>query len=146
QKGKPAVAGNKADSGHSRSKSLSLGVGEEMLRRMARGTLLAALMALAGACGSTTPTTPTTLPPVTDTFTGTLNPASASIHSFTTLTGGSVVATLTGVQPDATKTVGFSLGIYNLTLNTCTVVMDNPAALQTFAFNATASSIGAYCV
>jgi hypothetical protein len=113
---------------------------------MARGTLLAALMALAGACGDTTVTQPTTLPPLTETFTGTLNPSSAAIHSFTTLTGGSVVATLTGVQPDATKTVGFSLGIYNLTLNSCTVIMDNPSALQAFAFNATASSIGAYCV
>src|ERR1041385_7980658 len=117
-----------------------------MLRRIARGRRRAALMALAGPCHKTTATAPTTLPPLTETFTGTLNPASASIHSFTTLTGGSVVATLTGVQPDSTKTVGFSLGLFNLTLNTCTVVMDNTAALQSFAFTATASSIGAYCV
>src|SRR5262245_36079262 len=117
-----------------------------MSGRIGRGLAVAALMALASACGDKVTTQPTPLPPVSETFTGTLTAASASVHSFTTLTGGSVEATLTGVAPDATKTVGFSLGTFNLTLNTCTVIMDNPAALQAFAFKATASSIGAYCV
>ena len=118
-----------------------------MLRGIARGVVLVALMALTSACGddTVTPTTPTVVT-ITETYTGTLIPASAGTFTFTTLTGGPVVATLTGVQPDATKTVGFSLGIYNLTLNSCTVIMDNPSALQAFAFSATASSIGGYCV
>ncbi len=117
-----------------------------MLRRIACGTLLCALAALAGACSSaTTPTTPTTPTTVTETFTGTLNPASTNVHSFLTLLGGPVTVTLSDVGPDATKTIGFSLGTFNPTLNVCTVVFDNPAALKTAVFSATASTGGYYC-
>jgi hypothetical protein len=116
-----------------------------MLRRMACGTLLCAIAALAGACSDKI-TAPTQVPtPITETFEGTLNPSSTTVHPFLTLTGGPVVATLTAVGPDATKTVGFSLGTFNATLNTCTVVFDNPAALQGAAFNAAASTTGFYC-
>jgi hypothetical protein len=115
-----------------------------MLRGIARGVVVAALGALAGACGSsTTPTTPTVVT-ITENYTGTLIPASAGTFTFTTLTGGSVVSTLTTIGPDNTKTVGFSLGTYNGV--TCTVILDNAAATQGFAFNAATSSIGTYCV
>jgi hypothetical protein len=117
-----------------------------MFRRIACGILLSATAALAAACGDTT-TGPTPTPTmITETFTGNVNPAGGATHSFITLTGGSIKATLTAVGPDATKNVGFSLGTFNSTLNTCTVVFDNPAALQAFEFSANASSIGAYCV
>ena len=117
-----------------------------MFRRSACGILLSAPAALAAACGDTT-TGPTPTPTmITETFTGNVNPAGGATHSFITLTGGSIKATLTAVGPDATKNVGFSLGTFNSTLNTCTVVFDNPAALQAFEFSANASSIGAYCV
>jgi hypothetical protein len=115
-----------------------------MLRGIARGIVLAALTALAGACGST----PTVLAPtpvtITETYSGTLIPASAGVFTFTTLTGGSVVETLTALGPDNTKTVGLSLGTFNGVV--CTVLIDNPAALQGFSFNATTSSVGTYCV
>lgn len=119
-----------------------------MLRRIACGTLLCAMAALAGACGSSTPTTPTTptTTTTTETFTGELNPAGTTLHPIFTFTGGPVIATLTVVGPDATKTIGFSMGVYNPTLNICTVVFDNPAALQSAVFNATASTSGFYCV
>jgi hypothetical protein len=107
--------------------------------------VLCAMAALA-ACGDTTTGTTPTPTPVTETFTGSVSPASGNTHAFTTLTGGTVKATLTAVGPDATKNVGFSLGTFNTTLNTCSAVFDNPAALQSFEFNVTASSIGAYCV
>jgi hypothetical protein len=117
-----------------------------MLRRIARGTLLAALAALAGGCGgTTTPTTPT-VNPTTDTFTGTLAPANANTHTFFTFAGGSVTATLTAVGPDPTQTIGFSLGTFNATTSVCTVVLDNSAALQAFKFTATASTLGTFCV
>ena len=116
-----------------------------MLRRMACGTLLCAIAALAGACSDKI-TAPTEKPtPITETFTGTLNPSSTTVHPFLTLTGGPVTAVLTEVGPDATKTVGFSLGTFNPTLNICTVVFDNPAALQGAAFAASASTTGFYC-
>jgi hypothetical protein len=115
-----------------------------MFRGIARGIGLAALAALAGACGST-PTTPTApIATITETYQGTVIPASAGVFTFTTLTGGSIVATLTTIGPDNTKTVGFSLGTYSGAV--CTVILDNIAATQGFAFNATASSIGTYCV
>ena len=88
-----------------------------MLRGIARGTVLAALLALAGACGSTTtPTTPT-IATITETYSGTLIPASAGTFSFTTLNGGSVTATLTAVTHTVTtvysrpgSTTGHSVG------------------------------------
>jgi hypothetical protein len=117
-----------------------------MLRRIACGMLLCALAALAEACGSST-TAPTPAPtPITETFEGTLNPASTNVHTIVAaLTGGAVTATLTVVGPDATKTIGFSLGTFNPTTNVCTVVFDNPAALPGAVFNATASTAGFYC-
>jgi hypothetical protein len=117
-----------------------------MLRRMACGTLLCAMAALAGACAKTViPTLPSGTP-ITETFTGTLNSASTTVHPFVAaLTGGPVTVTLAAVGPDAAKTVGFSLGTYNPTLNVCTVVFDNPAALQGAVFTATASTAGFFC-
>ena len=116
-----------------------------MFRRIACGALLVTGLALAGCSDTTTGIAPTP-PPVTDTFTGTVAPAGGSTHSFTTFTGGSIKAVLTAVGPDSSKNVGFSLGTFNPTANTCSAVFDNPAATQAFEFNATASTIGAYCV
>jgi hypothetical protein len=115
-----------------------------MLRRTARGILVAMLAAVAAACGDTE--TPTAPPPtiITETYSGTLIPSSAGTFTFTTLTGGAVISTLTALGPDNSKTVGFSLGTYGG--GVCTVIMDNAAATQGFAFTATTSSIGTYCV
>ena len=117
-----------------------------MLRRMACGILVCALAALTAGCGDTNTGPAPTPVPVTETFTGTVSPAAGSTHAFVTLTGGPITATLTAVGPDPAKNVGFSLGTFNSTLNTCSAVFDNPAALQSFEFKVTASSIGAYCV
>ena len=117
-----------------------------MFRRIAGGMLLCVMGALAVGCGdSLNPVVPDATP-ITETFTGSVNPAGGGTHSFITLTGGPIKATLTAVGPDPAKNIGFSLGTFNTTLNTCTAVFDNPAALQAFEFNVTASSIGAYCV
>ena len=116
-----------------------------MLRRIARGVVVAALIALTSACGSTTTIVQPTPITVNESFQGTLIPASAGVFTFTsTLTGGTVVATLTTLGPDSTKTVGLSIGTFNGSV--CTVILDNPAATQGFSFNATSSSVGTYCV
>ena len=116
-----------------------------MLRRIARGVVLAALVALTSACGSTTTVIQPTPVTVNESFQGTLIPASAGVFTFTsTLTGGTVVATLTALGPDSTKTVGLAIGTFNGAV--CTVILDNPAATQGFSFNATSSSVGTYCV
>ena len=118
-----------------------------MFRRIACGTLLCAIGALAGACGDTTVAPTPVVTPITEKFEGTINPAGVNVHAVVAaLTGGAVKVTLDLVGPDATKTLGFSLGTYNPTLNICTVVFDNPAALPGAAFSATASTQGFYCV
>jgi len=52
-----------------------------MLRGIARGVVLAALAALAGACGSSTTTTAPTVVTITETYTGTLIPASPGLSA-----------------------------------------------------------------
>ncbi len=115
-----------------------------MFRGIGRGVVLAALAALVSSCGGTTVTPTAPIATITETYQGTLIPASAGVFTFTTLTGGTVVSTLTTLGPDNTKTVGFSLGSYSGAV--CTVILDNFAATQGFAFNATTSSVGTYCV
>jgi hypothetical protein len=117
-----------------------------MFRRIAGGMLLCVMGALAVGCGDNLNPVVPDATPITETFAGSVNPAGGGTHSFITLTGGPIKATLTAVGPDPAKNIGFSLGTFNTTLNTCTAVFDNPAALQAFEFNVTASSIGAYCV
>jgi hypothetical protein len=118
-----------------------------MLRRIVCGIGLAAALAMASGCHTTTinPTVPTGVI-TTETFTGLLNPNGANVVSFVTQSGGAVVATLTSVGPDATQTIGFSMGTFNTASNTCTTIFDNTAALQSASFNTQASTIGAYCV
>jgi hypothetical protein len=116
-----------------------------MLRRIGCGLLLGAMAVLAG-CGDTKIDPGPTPTEITETFTGTVNPASGATHSFVTLLGGAVTATLTAVGPDPAKNVGFSLGTFNSTLNVCTAVFDNPAALPAFEFKANATTLGSYCV
>ena len=117
-----------------------------MFRRIVCGIGLATALAVASGCHTTTisPTVPNA--PTTQTFTGLLNPNGANVASFVTETGGAVVATLTSVGPDATQTIGFSMGTFNTASNTCTTVFDNPAALPSANFNTQASTVGAYCI
>jgi hypothetical protein len=117
-----------------------------MRRSLARSVLLCALAVLAGACGSSSsPTNPTPVT-VTDTFTGTLNQNAAVVHTYTTSTAGAVTATLTAVGPDATKTIGFAIGSYNTTTNTCQVIIDNPQSLVGQQHAGSVTSQGTYCV
>jgi hypothetical protein len=113
-----------------------------------RRLVFCALVALTACGGSTTPVTPTPTI-VTDTFTNNttpLAPNGAFSYSFSTTTSGTVTATLTSVLPDATKVIGFQMGIWTAATNTCTAVQSNDAALQGAVFTATASTAGTYCV
>jgi hypothetical protein len=116
-----------------------------MFRRFAGGLLLCALGALAASCNSTT-TTPTSLNTTTDTFTGTLTPNKSDQHAFVTTAGGAVSSTLVTIGPDNTISVGFSMGTYNATTNVCTIVLDNPAAVQGSTLSGTASTSGIFCL
>ena len=119
------------------------------MQRLISGVRLAALI-LAGStliagCGSDT--TPSTLPtpnPVTETFTGTVSQASATVQPFTANAAGLVTATLTTLGPLSTITMGFDMGTYSGTV--CTVNLANAAAVQGSILTATAATAGTFCV
>lgn len=116
-----------------------------MFRPFGRGLLLCAALALAARCGAgATPIVPTNPTITTDTFTGQLTPNGAFTHQFAVHATGKVTATLTSVQPDATKTIGFSLGTVIGT--TCQAVLANDAAVQTNVLTGTAQIGGSFCL
>ena len=99
------------------------------------------------ACDDETPTTPTNRrDPVTDTFTGEVTQNGAKIHTFSTVSSGTVSVTLKQVAPDSSLVIGLALG--NWSANSCQVVFDNAAATQGFTFlpAPTMSGIGDLCV
>jgi hypothetical protein len=76
--------------------------------RFVSGRLLVLLAAgaMAGGCSNPAGSTST----VTETFSGTLSASGFDSHSFTVNNSGDVDATLTGLAPQSTITVGFGLG------------------------------------
>src|SRR5262249_4281501 len=116
-----------------------------MFRRIACGSLLCGVLALAAGCADKIPPIPTPTV-VNETFTGTVHPASGETHTLITPAGGARTARPPAVGHGSTTNGGFSLGTFSPVLNTCSAVFDNPAALQSFELKATASTIGNYCV
>lgn len=117
---------------------------------MRRVTLACTLMLplLAAGCGDdpVTPTTPSTPTLVTDTFTGTVTRNGATSHPFPIVSaaGGDVTAVLKTLSPDATATVGMSLGTWNGT--GCQAVISNDRATVASAILGSATSTGTLCV
>jgi hypothetical protein len=117
-----------------------------MHRLMPRGLLpLAAVMALSACSSNSTPaaTTPTPVT-LTDTFDGVLTQNGAITHPFIVTASGSVTALLSTESPDATVTIGMSLGTW--TGATCTVILTNDKAIQGSTVVGTASGSGSLCV
>jgi hypothetical protein len=107
--------------------------------------LVAVLLGAAAACTSDDPITPTPQPAtVTETFADTLTPNGARPHPFSTAAAGSVGATITKLEPDATVRVGISLGTWNGTV--CSTVVSNDNATQATVITASASAAGRLCV
>jgi hypothetical protein len=107
----------------------------------------AAMSLLAAACGSDTPTTPTEPPPtqVTNTFNGTLQRNDAANHAFSVSASGTVTATISALS-DSGATVGLSLGAWNATTGSCSVLIDNSQATQGTQIFGSASGVGNLCV
>lgn len=82
----------------------------------------------AAGCSSSVPTLPTTSTPTTFTevFSGTINRNGASSHPFISQGSGTAQATLTSLLPDATGTLGISLGTWDG--SACTFVTANDKA------------------
>ncbi|MGH8638567.1 MAG: hypothetical protein ACREUZ_15630 [Burkholderiales bacterium] len=118
--------------------------------RLLNTKLLGALLlscALAGCDDEpTTPTNPTPANPVTDTFSGTVTQNGAGTHNFAVSTGGAVTATLKTIGTDNTLVVGLSLGNWNSTASSCSIVLANDAATGGAVLTGTMTASGTLCV
>lgn len=117
-----------------------------MFRSVFRPAWLVVLLAVMPACSDDQPTTPTTPtnPPVTETFSGSINPNGAATHTFTGSTAGNVTATLSAVGPDSATIVGFLLGVWNG--GSCTTVTASDAASQNTVLYGNLSASAVLCV
>jgi hypothetical protein len=81
--------------------------------------------AVAGCSNSNTVTAPSGTPVlVTESFNGTLSPATTNYYTFVAKTGN-VVMTMKSIGPDPTVKIGMEIGVFNGL--TCTIAMDNPS-------------------
>ncbi|MGE0462717.1 MAG: hypothetical protein AB7Q16_15240 [Vicinamibacterales bacterium] len=117
-----------------------------MFRSVFRPVALVALLTVMPACSDDQPTTPTTPtnPPVTETFSGSINPNGGATHTFTGSTAGNVTATLSAVGPDSAAIVGFLLGVWNG--SSCTTVTASDAASQNTVLYGNLSASAVLCV
>ena len=90
------------------------------------------------------PNTPTVI--VTDTFTGALVQNGATTHSFNVATTGTVKATLKAIGADNTLVVGFSMGTWIASSNSCSIVLANDAATGGSVLQGTMTGTGTLCV
>jgi hypothetical protein len=118
------------------------------MRRLISGLLLLGAIAVGGCNEDQTPTppgtpTPPATPTVTETFSGTLTMNGATTFPFTATAGGTVTLTLTSLAPDATLTIGLSLGTW--TGSACQIVLANDAAAQAATISGTVTSAASLC-
>jgi hypothetical protein len=105
------------------------------------------LASVVGACDDTaTPVTPTPADPKTETFTGSITQNGASTHDFAVSAGGAVTATLKAIGTDNTLVVGFSVGNWNSTASSCSIILANDAATAGAFHSGTMTAVGSLCV
>jgi hypothetical protein len=111
-----------------------------------RWLCLAVAVASVAACSENLPTTPTTptVDPITEIFSGTLNPNGAATHTFSSSGAGTATATLTSISPDDTLSMGLSMGIWNGT--GCSIVLSNDMAVQSSSLLGNVSQAGQLCI
>ena len=116
-----------------------------MLRFRTFGALLL-LAPLAAGCGddnsTNTPTAPTPVA-VTETLSGTLTPNGGRTHEFVVQQAGTVVVKLTALAPDASISIGLSLGTWNGAV--CQAILSNDRALLNAAVTGNAQNTGFFC-
>jgi len=120
------------------------------MRRPLSGIALIALLAVtATACDDddspTTPTTPTTTE-VTETYTGTLQRNGGLTFTFRNNVAGSLVASLSSLDPDTTAAIGLAIGTWNQERFACQLTIVNDAAFEGAAVVGTTTGTAELCV
>ena len=105
------------------------------------------LAAAAAGCDNGPVITPTPIgPSVTQTFTGTLTKNGAATFQFSSLSRGTISATLTSVNPDASLALGISLGTWNITTASCQTILANDTATVGTGVTGSVSGVGDLCL
>ena len=110
-----------------------------MVRPIASLLTLLALTVAATGCGSdaATPTSPTDPVATVEVFSdATLNRNGARVHPFAVQAPGTVTATLTTLEPDATVLIGMGLGTWNGVACNITIANDSDFGLSGAVFSA----------
>ena len=116
-----------------------------MLTKLFPAGILAVALVQAACSDSINPTVPTDpVIPINETFTGTLTLNGADTIPFSVTRSGSVTATIASLAPDATVTVGLSLGTWNGTA--CSTVISNDSATVGTTVTGAADREGRLCV
>ena len=120
------------------------------MRRMSLSVVLAAGLT-ASACSNNNPfltqPTDTSTPAVskTDTFEGSVTVNGGTTNPFIVERAGTVTAVVSALEP-SDATVGFLIGTWNSTTNSCQLVIVNDAAVAASTLIGTASVAGNFCV
>jgi len=102
---------------------------------------------LAAGCDNGPVITPTPVgPTVTQTFTGTLTRNGALTHQFSSLSRGTITATLTSVNPDSAMALGISLGTWNISQSSCQIILANDSATVGTGVTGSVSGVGDLCL
>ena len=114
-----------------------------MFRLLSTSAVLVSCLVAAGC--SDDPVVAPIDPPVqiSETFSGTLNVNSASMHTFVTDRPGQVVARIDSLSPLSDAVVSYVLGTWNGSYCTAMFIKDDATSGATFVGNASA---GAFCV
>jgi hypothetical protein len=109
--------------------------------------LLALTLGAGAACDDNTTTTTTPTTPGTSTsesFPGAVTVNGAVTHQFAATQRGNVTATLSSIDPDASQTLGISLGTWNGTA--CQIIIANDQAVVGSSILGVVSGVGNLCV
>jgi|SRR5215471_356519 len=118
-----------------------------MLPRIRTALLWLPVAVLAAGCDNGPVITPTPVgPTVTQTFTGTLTKNGALTHQFSSLSRGTITATLTSLNPDSSLALGISLGTWNIAQSSCQTILANDAATIGKGVSGSVSGVGDLCL
>lgn len=118
-----------------------------MVRPIASLLTVLILAAVAAGCGSDadTGTSPSDPIATVEVFSdATLNPNGARVHPFAVQAPGTVTATLTTLEPDATVLIGLGMGTWNGVA--CSITLANDSATRGTVLLGTASAAGNLCI